>query len=117
VWPAVLLAFEIEARDSLEDLQPGVRITANLDLRLQRSKRVERLIEQVAHDAGLWLIASCANVTDGQVVVHAQVTLDETRDLPLLGRAVVALQDKDVAAGSGPAVALAATLVVGMSQR
>jgi hypothetical protein len=60
----VLLAFEVEARNRLEDLEPGSGITADLDLRFDRSKRDERLVEQVAHDAGLWLIPSRANVTD-----------------------------------------------------
>jgi len=60
----VLLAFEVEARDGLENFQPGLSVAANFDLRLERSKRDERLVEQVAHDAGLWLIPSRTNVTD-----------------------------------------------------
>jgi hypothetical protein len=116
VWPAVLLAFEIEAGDSLEDLQPGIRVAADLDLRFNRSKRVERLIEQITHNAGLWLIARRADITNGQVVIHAQVALDETGDLPVLARPVIALQDENVAAGGTAAVAFAAALVVGMGQ-
>jgi len=64
VGTTVLLTFEVEARDSLENFQPGLRVAANFDLRLERSKRVERLVEQVAHDAGLWLISSRTDVTD-----------------------------------------------------
>jgi hypothetical protein len=116
VWPTILLAFEIEARDSLENLEPGVSVATNLDLRLERSERVERLVEQVAHDAGLWLIPSRADVTDGQIIVHAHVTLDKTRNVPVLGGAIVTLQDEDVAARRGATVAFAATLVVGMRQ-
>jgi hypothetical protein len=116
VWATVLLAFEIETGDSLEDLEPGVGVAADFDLRFDRSERVERLIEQVAHDAGLWLISSRADVTDGQVIVHAHMTLDKTRDVPMLGSPIVALQDEDVAARRGTAVAFATTLVVGMRQ-
>jgi len=64
VGTTVLLTFEVEARNSLEDFQPGLRVAANFDLRLERSKRVERLVEQVAPDAGLWLISSRTDVTD-----------------------------------------------------
>ncbi len=112
----VLLAIEVEARDSLKNLEPGVCVATDLDLRLERSERVEGLIEQVAHDARLWLIPSRTDVTNGQIIVHAHVTLDETRDVPMLGSAVVVLQDEDVAARRGAAVAFAATLVVGMGE-
>jgi hypothetical protein len=64
VGATVLLTFEVETRDRLEDLEPGARVAADLDLRLDWSKRVERLVEQVAHDAGLWLIPSGAHVTN-----------------------------------------------------
>src|SRR5258708_6205409 len=47
VGAAVLLAFEVETRDGLEDLEPGAGVAANLDLRPDRPKRVERLVEQV----------------------------------------------------------------------
>jgi hypothetical protein len=45
------------------------------------------------------------------------VALDEAGHLPVLGRTVVALEDEDVAAAGGAAVAFASTLVVGVSQR
>jgi len=45
------------------------------------------------------------------------VALDKTRDIPVLGSAVVAFQDEDVAARRGAAVAFATALVVGMRQR
>jgi len=64
VGPTVFLTFEVEARDSLENFEPGLRVAANFDLRLERSKRVERLVEQVAHDAGLWLISSRTDAPD-----------------------------------------------------
>ena len=116
VRTAVFLAFEVEAWDGLENLEPGVSVAADFDLRLERSKRIERLIEQVAHDTGLWLIPSCADITDGQIIVHAHVALDETRDLPIVASAVVTLQDEDVAARRGAAVAFAAALVVGVGE-
>jgi hypothetical protein len=116
VWAAVFLAFEIKAGDSLEDFQPGARVAANLDLRCDWPKRIEGLIEQVAHDASLWLIAGCPNVTDRQIVVHAHVALDETRDIPVLGRAIVALQDEDVTACRGARVAFATSLMVGVGE-
>jgi hypothetical protein len=117
VRTAVLLAFEVEARDGLENFEPGISIAADLDLRLDRSERVERLIEQVAHDAGLWLISSRADVTDGQIIVHTHVALDETSHVPVLGGAIVALQNEDVAARRGAAVAFAAALMVGVRER
>jgi len=64
VGPTVLLAFKVETGDGLEDFEPGVGVTADLDLRFDWSKRVERLVEQVAHDPGLWLIPSRADVTN-----------------------------------------------------
>jgi hypothetical protein len=64
VRATVLLAFEVETGDRLKDVEPGTRVAADLDLRLDRPKRVERLVEQVAHDAGLWLIPSRAHVTN-----------------------------------------------------
>ena len=44
------------------------------------------------------------------------MALDETRDVPMLSRAVVVLQDEDVATRGGAGIALAATLMVGMRQ-
>ncbi|MCA1646946.1 MAG: hypothetical protein LC797_16285 [Chloroflexi bacterium] len=86
-------------------------------MRLDRSKRVECLIEQVAHDARLWLIAGRTNVADREVVVHAHMALDETRDVPTLGRAVITLEDEDVATRRSAAVALAAALMVRVGER
>jgi len=116
VGTTVLLAFEVEARDSLKNFEPGVCVATDLDLRLERSERVERLIEQVAHDARLWLIPSRTDVTNRQIIVHTHVTLDETRDVPVLGSTIVAFEDEDVAARRGAAVAFAAALVVGMGE-
>jgi hypothetical protein len=70
VGSAVLLALEIEARNVAEDLEPRARIAANLDLRLARPKRIERLVEQIAHDARLWPVTRCANIVDRQVIVN-----------------------------------------------
>jgi len=116
VGTTVLLAFEVEARDSLENLEPGVCVATDLDLRLERSERVEGLIEQVAHDARLWLIPSRTDVTNRQIIVHTHVTLDETRDVPVLGSTIVAFEDEDVAARRGAAIAFAAALVVGVGE-
>ena len=114
--PSVLFAFEVKTRNVAKDVEPDTRVTADLDLRLDRSKRVECLVEQVAHDAGLRLVARGADVVDGQVVVHPQVTLDESGDLPIVAGAIEALEDEDVAAASGAAVAFAAALLVGVRQ-
>jgi hypothetical protein len=116
VWATIFLAFEIEARNRLKDLQPRGGVAPDLDLRFNWSKRVECLIEQIAHDAGLWLIARRANVTDRQVVVHAHVAFDEPGDVPMLGCAVVALEDEDVAARRGAGIALTPPLVVGVGE-
>jgi hypothetical protein len=64
VGAAVLLALEVETRDRLEDLEPGAGVAADLDLRLDWPKRVERLVQQVAHDARLWLIPGRTDVTN-----------------------------------------------------
>jgi hypothetical protein len=117
VRAAVLLALEVEARDGLKDLQPVAGITTNLDLRARWAKRVEGLVEQIAHHARLWLIASRTNVADRQVVVHAHMALDEASQLPVLGRSIVVFEDEDVAACRGPTIALAAALVVRVGQR
>ena len=116
VRATVLLAFEVETGDRLEDLEPGAGVAADLDLRLDWSKRVERLVEQVAHDAGLWLVPGRTDVTNGQIIVHAHVALDKTRDVPMLGSAIVALKDEDVATCGAAAVAFAAALVVRVGQ-
>jgi hypothetical protein len=117
VGSAVFLALEVEAGDRLKDFQPVAGITTDLDLRAGRSKRVEGLVEQVAHHASLRLVASGTDVADGQVVVDTHVAFDETRQLPVMCRSVIALQDKNVATRRGTPIALAAALVVGMSQR
>jgi hypothetical protein len=116
VGAAVLLTFQMEPRDGPEDLQPGRGIAADFDLWLDRTKRVERLIEQVAHDPCLWLISGGANIADWQIIVNSQVALDEAGDLPVLAGAIVALEDEDVAAACGAGIALAPTLVIGVRQ-
>jgi hypothetical protein len=114
---AVVLALQIKARNAAEDLEPGRRVAADLDLRFDRSERVERLVQQVAHDAGLWLIARGAHVADRQVVVDAHVALDKAGDLPVVRLAIVALEDEDVATAGGASVALAPARVVGVGER
>jgi hypothetical protein len=116
VGSAVLLALEVEARNGAEDVLPVVRVATNLDLRLDGFEGVESLIEQVAHDACLWLIASGADITNGQVVIHAHMAFDETCDLPVVGGAVVALEDEDIAAARGTPITFAAALVIGMRE-
>jgi hypothetical protein len=116
VRPSVLFALEVKARNVAKDVEPDGRVATDLDLRLDRSKRVERLIQQIAHDAGLGLLARGADVVDGQVVVHPQVALDESGDLPLVGGAIESLEDEDVAAAGGAAIAFAAALLIGVGQ-
>jgi hypothetical protein len=106
----------MKAWNAAEDLEPGGRVAADLDLRLHWSVRVEGLVEQIAHHAGLRNVASRANVVDRQVVVHAQVALDEASHLPVVVGAVEAFEDEDVAAAGGTSIAFAVALVVGMSE-
>jgi hypothetical protein len=113
---AILLAFEVKARNIAKNVEPDRRIATNLDLRLDRTKRVERLIEQVAHHAGRWLIAGRADIAYREVVVHAHVALDKTGHLPVLDSAVIAFEDEDVAAAGSPTVAFPPTLVVWMGE-
>ena len=113
---AVLLAFQMKARNVAKDVQPDGRVAPNLDLRLGRPKRVECLIEEVADDACLGLVAGSADVVDGQVVIHAQVALDEACHLPIMGGAVKALEDENVAATGRATVAFAAALMVWVRQ-
>jgi hypothetical protein len=113
----VFFAFAIEAGDCLKDLQPVGRVASNLDLRASGSKRIERLIEQVAHDTSLWLIADRTDVAYGQVVVHTHVALEEASDLPIVSCAVVVLEDEDVASARGALITLPAAMMIGMRQR
>jgi hypothetical protein len=117
VGAAVLLALEIEAWDVTKDLEPGCSVASNLDLRLDGSERVERLVEEIAHDACLGLIAGRANIVDRQVIVNPQVALDEAGDLPVVGSAIESLEDEDVAAAGGAAVTLATALMIRMRER
>jgi hypothetical protein len=117
VRPSVLLAFNEEPGDAAEDLEPTGGIATDLDLRASRAERVERLVQKVAHHAHLRLVAMRAEVADRQVVVDPHVALDEAGDVVGVLLAVVALQHQQIAARGGAAVALAPTLVVGMSQR
>ena len=84
MWPTILFAFEVEAWNGAENLEPGGRVAADFDLRASRSKRIECLIQQIAHDAGLRLIPGRANVPNREVVVDTHVALDEAGHLPVL---------------------------------
>jgi len=117
VGATVLLAFEVEARNAAEDFQPLCGVAADFDLRLDRPKCVERLVEEIAHDARLGCVAGGANVVDGEVVVDAEVAFDEASHLPGLSGAIVALEEEDVATAGGAAVTLAMALLIGMGQR
>jgi len=97
VGPTVLLALEIEAGDAAEDVEPRTGVAADLDLRARGSKRVEGLVEQVPHHAGLRLVAGCPNVTDRQVIVNTHVAFDEAGHIPFVRLPIVALEDQDVA--------------------
>src|SRR6266498_57110 len=101
VRAAVFLAFEVEARDGAEDVEPGAGVSSDFDLSLDRSERVEGLIKEVAHHTGLRLIAGGADVADAEVVVHAHVALDEAGDLPFMSLSIVAFEDQDVASAGG----------------
>jgi hypothetical protein len=116
VRPAILLAFEMKARNPAEDVQPRGRVAANLDLRLGWTKRIEGLVQQVAHHARLGNVASRADIVDRQVVVDAQMALDEASHLPLVAGAVEAFEDEDVAAAGGTPIAFAVALVIRMSE-
>jgi len=116
VRAAVFLAFEVEARDGAEDVEPGAGVSSDFDLSLDRSERVEGLIKEVAHHTGLRLIAGGADVADAEVVVHAHVALDEAGDLPFMSLSIVAFEDQDVASAGGSGIALAAALVIGMGK-
>jgi hypothetical protein len=117
VRAAVLLTFEEEARDTTEDVQPGAGVAANLDLRSGRAERVKRLLEQVAHDGALRLVAVRAHVANGQVFVDAHVALDETCHVPGMPLAIVAFEDQQVTPAGGATIALAFAFLVGMGQR
>jgi hypothetical protein len=117
VRAAVLLAFEVEARNRAEDLLPVAGVATDLDLRLDGFEGIECLIQQVAHDASLWLVTSRTHVTNRQIVVHAHVAFDETCHLPIVGSPVVALEDEDVAAAGSTPVTFASAFVIGMGER
>jgi hypothetical protein len=114
---AVLLTFEVEARNVAEDVEPGGRVATNLDLRLDGPKRVERLVEQIAHNAGLWRVARRTHIVDRQVIVNPKMALDKAGHLPLLRGPVEALEHQDVAAAGGAAIAFATPLPIGMGER
>src|SRR5579859_4153019 len=116
VRATILLAFQIEAGDRLKDLQPVAGIPTDLDLGARGPKGVEGLVEQVAHHASLWLGAGRADTADREVVVDPHVAFDEASQSPGLGRPVVAFQDENVPTRRGAPIALAAALVVGVSQ-
>jgi hypothetical protein len=113
----VLLAFKIKAWRGAEDVQPGTSVAPDFDLGFDRLERIEGLVEQIAYDGGLRLVAGGADIADRQVVVDAHVALDEARDLPIVRRPVVALEDEDVTAAGGATVALAPSLAIGMGER
>ena len=117
MWPSILLALEVEARDGTENLEPGRSVAPNFDLRFDWPKRVDCLIEQIPHDARLRLIPRGPDIANRQVIVNAHVTLDEAGHMPRLRRSVEAFEDEDVAAAGGAPIALATALMIGVSQR
>jgi hypothetical protein len=102
----------MEAGNGAEDVQPRVCVAAHLDLRFDRPKGVEGLVEQIPHDACLGLVAGGADISNRQVVVHAHVAFDEAGDLPIMSCAIVALEDEDVATAGGAAITLAVALLL-----
>jgi hypothetical protein len=117
VRAAVLLALQIEAGDGAEDVEPGACVATDFDLGFDRAERVERLIEEIAHHAGLRFVAGGADVADAEVVVDAHVALDKSGDLPIMGWPIVTFEHEDVAAAGGAGVALATPLVIGVRER
>jgi hypothetical protein len=117
VRSTVLLTFQMKARNAPEDFQPGGCVATNFDLRLDRAKGIEGLIEQIPHNPCLRLRSRGPNVMDRQVVIHAHVALDKASHLPLLVGSVEALQDQDVAPTRRSAVAFTAALVIWMCER
>ena len=85
-------------------------------MRLDGPERVERLVQQIAHDAGLGRVARGANVVDRQIVVHAHVRLDEAGHLPGLARAIETLQEQNVPASGRAAIAFAVALLIWMRE-
>jgi hypothetical protein len=106
----------MKARDAAKDVQPRRRVAANFDLRLGWTKRIEGLVQQIAHHARLGNVASRADIVDRQVVVDAQVALDEASHLPVVAGAVEAFEDQDVAAAGGTPIAFAVALIIRMSE-
>jgi hypothetical protein len=117
VRSAVLLTFQVKTWNAAKDLQPGRRVATDFDLRFDRAKGVEGLVEQVANDADLGRIPRGAHVVDRQAVVHAHVAFDKASDLPIVAGTIEALQYQDVTAAGGAAIALAAALLIWMRQR
>jgi hypothetical protein len=107
----------METWDVAENIQPGRRVAADLDLRLDWPKRVECLVEQVAHNASLRLVASRADVVDRQIVINTQVTLDKPGHLPVVRRPVKAFQHENVTPVGRTTVAFTAPLLIGVCQR
>jgi hypothetical protein len=116
VRSTVFLAFEMEAGNAAEDLEPPRRVAPNLDLRLDGAKGVERLIEQIAHHANLRPIPRRADIVNRQPVVNTQVTLDEAGHLPVVDATVEPLEDEDVTSTRRAAVAFAAPPLIGVRQ-
>jgi hypothetical protein len=118
VRPAIFLAFNIEAWDSSQDVQPRARVAADLDLGADGPERVECLVEQVADHPCLGLIAGCADVADRQVIVgDTHMALHKPGHLPLVSLAIVVLEDEDVATAGCAAIAFAAPLLIRVGQR
>jgi len=113
---AVLLTFDIEAGNCAEDVQPCARVATDLDLGLERSEGIERLVQQVAHHARLRLVTGRADVSDTEIIVYAHMALDEAGDLPIMGLSIVALEDEDVATAGGASVTFAAALMIGVGE-
>jgi hypothetical protein len=114
--PTILFAFEVEAWNAAKNVQPLGGVAADFDLRLHRPKRVERLVQQVPHDASLGRFASGADVVDRQVIVNTHVAFDETGNVPLLSGTIETFQQQDVAAARGTAIAFAMALLIRMCQ-
>src|SRR5207253_9728903 len=66
---AILLTYDVAAGNTTKNVQPRRRVAADLDLRLDGSKRVEGLVQQVAHHACLRHVAGRPDVAHREIVV------------------------------------------------
>jgi hypothetical protein len=112
----VLFALQIKARDVAENVQPVAGVASNFDLCRNGTERVDRLIQQIADNPVLGLVARGADIANRQVVVDPHMAFDESSDLPVVCGAIVPLENEDVAAAGCAAIAFPSALMVWVGQ-